>query len=146
MGKVSTLNDCLMSSHNPSLDATLQQLRQVRQALLSLHKALLESERVGYEQFYGRIKSKGEFFQLVVGHEWFDWLHPISQFIVRVDEFFDAKEPVTINQANQLLAEARMLLQPSEEGTTQQIRYYQAIQRDPDIAFMHSEVSKLLAR
>ncbi|MFQ4144763.1 hypothetical protein [Chlorogloeopsis sp. ULAP02] len=135
-----------MSSHNPSLDATLQQLRQVRQALLSLHKALLESERVGYEQFYGRIKSKGEFFQLVVGHEWFDWLHPISQFIVQIDEVMSSKEPVTINQANQLLAEARMLLQPSEEGTTMQIRYYQAIQRDPDIAFMHAEVSKLLAQ
>jgi hypothetical protein len=36
------------------------------------------------------------------------------------------------------------LVAPSEEGTTQQQRYYQAIQRDPDIAFMHAEVSSLL--
>lgn len=135
-----------MSSNNPSLETTLQQLRQVRQALLHLHKALLESERIGYEQFYGRIQSKGEFFQLVVGHEWFNWLHPISQFIVQIDEFLDAKEPVTLAKANQLLAEAKILIQPSEEGTTSQIRYYQAIQRDPEIASMHAEVSKLFSR
>ncbi|WP_026730920.1 hypothetical protein [Fischerella sp. PCC 9605] len=135
-----------MSSTNPSLDATLQRLREVRMALLRLHKALLESERVVYEQLYGRIRSKGEFFQLAIAHEWFSWLHPISQFIVHIDEVLSAKEPVTLNKANQLLAEARSLVQPSEEGTTQQRRYYQAIQRDPEIAFMHAEVSKLLSR
>lgn len=133
-----------MSSYDSSLEATLQKLRELRPVLLRLHKALLESERVAYEQLHGRIESKGEFFRLVVDHEWFSWLRPISQFIVQIDEVLSSKEPVSLNQASALLQQAREMLQPSKEGTTLEKRYYQAIQRDPDVALMHAEVSKLL--
>jgi len=46
-----------MSSTDP-LDIPFQRLREVRAALLHLHKALLHSERDVYEQFHGRIRSK----------------------------------------------------------------------------------------
>ncbi len=144
MGKVCTSIVSLMSSYDSSLDATLQRLRELRPVLLRLHKALLESERIVYEQFHGRIQSKGEFFRLVIGHEWFSWLRPISQYIVQIDEVLSSKEPVPLNQATALLQQARELLQPSQEGTTLEKRYYRAIQRDPDIALMHAEVSQLL--
>ncbi|HEY9666457.1 MAG TPA: hypothetical protein V6C91_06605 [Coleofasciculaceae cyanobacterium] len=134
-----------MSSTHPSLELPFQRLREVRAALLRLHKALLDSERVVYEKFHGRIRTKGEFFQLVIQDEWFSWLRPFSQFIVQIDEELSAKEPITLQRANELLDEARSLVSPVEEGTIQEQRYYQAIQRDPDIAFMHAEVSSLLA-
>ncbi len=133
-----------MSSTPPSLDIPFQRLRELRALLLRLHKTLLDSERVLYEQRYGRIRSKGEFFQLVITDEWFSWLRPISQFIVQIDETLSAKEPVTLQQVNELLEGARTLLHPSEEGTTGEKRYYQAIQREPDVALMHAEVSELL--
>lgn len=133
-----------MSTNSTSLDFTLQRLRLVRTGLLRLHKALLESERIVYEQFHGRIQSKGEFFRLVIGHEWFSWLRPISQLIAEIDEAFSDKESITLNQANQFLEETRKLLEPSQEGTSLEKRYYSAIQRDPDIALMHAEISKLL--
>lgn len=134
-----------MASVDPSLNQSLKRLREVRLALLRLHKALLNSERVTYEQFHGRIQSNGEFFRLVIGHEWFSWLRPISQFIVQIDDVLTAKEPVSLDQVNVLFVEARRLLQPSAEGTTLERRYFRAIQRDPDIALMHAEVSQLLA-
>lgn len=134
-----------MSSTHPSLDLPFQRLREVRAAMLRLHKALLDSERIVYEQFHGRIRSSGEFFQLVLENEWFSWLRPFSQFIVQIDEALSAKEPITLNRANELLDEARSLVSPSEEGTTQERRYYRAIQRNPDIALIHAEVSRLLA-
>ena len=133
-----------MSSIPTSLDSSFQRLREVRAALLRLHKALLHSERDVYEQFHGRIRSKGEFFQLVLEDEWFSWLRPFSQFIVQIDEALSAKEPITLEQANALLDEARSLVSPAEAGTTREQRYYQAIQRDPDIALMHADVSNLL--
>jgi hypothetical protein len=133
-----------MSSTNPSLDSVLQRLRELRRVLLRLHKALLDSERVDYEQSYGPIRSNGEFLQLVIGHEWFNWLHPISQFIVQIDELLSAKEPITLEEAIDLLKQARTLLLPAEEGTPSEVRYYHAIQRDPGIAMMHAEMSKLL--
>ncbi|MBD2579072.1 hypothetical protein [Oscillatoria sp. FACHB-1406] len=135
-----------MTEINTSLDFTFQRLREVRLAILRLHKALLNSERVVYEQFFGRIRSSGEFFQLVVNHDWFSWLRPISQFIVEIDEAFDpkAKEPMTVEKAEGFLEKAKTLLRPNREGTSLEKRYYQAIQRDPDIALMHAEVSRLL--
>ncbi|MBD2017261.1 hypothetical protein H6F96_25260 [Microcoleus sp. FACHB-53] len=133
-----------MSSANPPLDFPFQRLREVRAALLRLHKALLNSERDSYERLHGRIQSKGEFFQLVIQDEWFSWLRPFSQFIVQIDEALSAKEPITLDKANELLTEVRSLISPAEEGTMQQQRYFQAIQRDPDIALMHADVSRLL--
>jgi hypothetical protein len=105
---------------------------------------LLHSERAVYEQFYGRISSSGEFFRLVTEHEWFDWLRPMSQFIVEIDEALKGKEPTTLGQVEHLLSKGRALLNPSETGTAPEKRYYRAIQRDPDIALMHAEATKLL--
>lgn len=134
-----------MSSVTPSLEATLQRLREVRLTLLRMHKALLDSERSVYEQLYGPIQTRGEFFQLVIGHEWFNWLRPISQLIVQIDEALAAKEPITLSQAQELLTHTGTLLQPSKQGTTLGQRYYHTIQRDPNIALMHAALSDLLA-
>jgi hypothetical protein len=134
-----------MSSTNSSPNAVRHHLQQVRSAFLRLHKALLDSERILYEQFYGRIPSSGEFFRLVIGHEWFNWLRPMSQFIASVDETLSTKEPLTLERANELLEEARRINYLSEDGTPEQQRYYYAIQRDPNIAIMYVEVGQLLA-
>ncbi len=130
---------------DPSLDAPFQRLRELRPKLLKLHKALLDSERATYEQSYGRIQTSGEFLQLVINHEWFNWLRPISQFIVQIDELLHAKEPVVLSQVTDLLEKAQTLLQPSENGTLAEQHYFRAIQRDPAIAMMHGEVADLLA-
>ena len=43
---------------NPPAPASLRtRLTEVREALLRLHKALLESERASYEQTFGKIAS-----------------------------------------------------------------------------------------
>ncbi|EAW38004.1 hypothetical protein, partial [Lyngbya sp. PCC 8106] len=108
--------------------------------------ALLESEKIEYEKFNGPIRSRGEFFQLVIGDEMFSWLRPFSQLIAQIDEVMAAKdEPVTLQQVNHLLEEAQILLRPSENGNLREKRYFEAIQRDPDIAFMHAELSQILA-
>lgn len=124
--------------------SALQHLRNVRLKVLQLHKALLDSERVVYEQFHGRIQSTGEFFRLVIGHDWFSWLRPISQLIVRMDDVLNSKEPVTIEAIDGLLKETREMMQPAEEGTTLNKRYHYTIQRDPNIALMHADLKKLL--
>lgn len=126
-------------------DSTLQRLGQVRFALLRLHKALLDGERIRYEQEFGRIRSNTEFFRLVLENEWFAWLRPISQFIVQIDEALSAKQPITMDQATELLMLTRELMHPSEGGSTLEQNYYQAIQRDPDIAFIHAELTNMLS-
>lgn len=133
-----------MAASDPSLELALQRLRELRLSLLRLHKALLESERIVYEQFHGRIQSPIEFFRLVTEHEWFSWLRPISQFIVLLDETLSPKQQATLEQVNALFVEAQALLKPVQDGTTLEKQYYRAIQRDPEIALMHANLTKML--
>lgn len=126
-----------------SLTVARQHLKNIRQSLLQLHKSLLDSERLVYEQLHGRVQSSGEFLQLVLGHEWFSWLRPMSQLIVQMDEALSIRKPATLEQIYALIDAARELLQVSEQEARQ--RYQQAIERDPKIAQQYEAIAQLLA-
>ncbi|MEM0982022.1 MAG: hypothetical protein AAGH78_17340 [Cyanobacteria bacterium P01_H01_bin.58] len=134
-----------MTDSNTYSMPAYQKLKTLRSLLLKLHKALLDAERDSYERIHGRIASKGEFFQLVIGDEWFNWLRPISQFIVKMDEVLMSKQPVSPNQIHALLAEAREFL-PLEGSSTSEVavRYERAVNNYPVIATMHAEMLDLL--
>lgn len=117
---------------------------QLRLALLRLHKALLDDERVSYERVYGRIASNGEFLQLLLGHAWFAWLRPLSQLVVRLDELVESEESFDGPEAATFMASVRALLAPSEEGTGFGKHYYEALQREPDVVLAHAAVRAML--
>ena len=121
-------------------------LRALRRSLLQLHKALVDSERLTYERVQGRIANSGALLQLVLHDPWFVWLRPISALVVQIDELLDADEPATGADARGLLAEARTLLTPAEEGNGFAANYYEALQRDPGVVLAHAEVSRVLAQ
>lgn len=130
-----------------SFDSAVARLRAIRPELLRLHKALLDSERVVYEQANGPIANSGEFFRLVIDDEAFSWLRPISKFIVQIDELLDLrkKDSVEPESAAILLEKARLMMKPNENSLTPLgERYFQAIQRDPNIALMHADISQKL--
>jgi hypothetical protein len=58
-----------------------QLLTDIRIKLLHLHKLLLDTERIRYEQVRGQI-SNSELLQLVIDHDQFAWLHRLSELIV----------------------------------------------------------------
>ena len=120
-----------------------ERLRGVSRALLRLHKALLDDERVQFERVRGRIASSGEFLQLVLHDEWFAYLRPLSTLVVQIDELLDAEEGA-MEEAAALIAQARAMLKPSETGSEFERRYYAAIQREPDVIFAQREVLRLL--
>lgn len=113
-------------------------------ALLRLHKALLDDERVSYERVHGRIPSNGAFLQLVLDDAWFAWLRPLSQVMAKLDELGEADELPDGPDTATLLASIRTLLTPSEEGTGFGRHYYEALQREPDVVLAHAAVRTLL--
>lgn len=121
-----------------------QLLRDLRNKLLHLHKVLLETERIAYEQDRGRVSNR-ELLQLVINHEQFAWLHRISELVVRIDETLTADEPVSVENVENLIADTRELIVPSEEGNGFARKYYSALQREPSVVLAHAEVSELLA-
>jgi len=122
-----------------------QKLTDLRNGLLRLHKTLLDSERGIYERDIARITSTGEMLKLVLYDPWFQWLHELSQFIVLIDETLDAKEPPNGIDAVRLIAQAGDLLAPNEHGTGFARRYFEALQRDPDVVLAHAQMRKVLA-
>ena len=127
-------------------DTLRKRLEKVRHALLALHKALVDSERVGYEQTMGPIPSPNHFLQLLMKDPWFVWLQPLSKLIVSMDTALDAKEPPDDAAVEALLKEAWILVSPSETGEGFSRHYFDALQRDPNVIFAHAEVTKLFGR
>jgi hypothetical protein len=128
-------------------DEVRQRLEEVRHALLTLHKALVDSERISYEETVGAIPSPNHFLQLLTRDPWFAWLQQLSQLIVSMDEALDAKEePLTPAMVDAAVKEAGLLLSPSESGEGFSRHYFDALQRDPDVVLAHAEVTKLFGR
>jgi hypothetical protein len=126
-------------------DLTRPHLTALRNGLLRWHKSLLDAERASYERDVARITSTGQYLQLVLDDPWFAWLREISQFIVIVDETLAQKEPATPADAARLIAKARELLLPSENGSEFARRYDQAMQRDPSAVLAHGQMMQVFA-
>jgi hypothetical protein len=112
--------------------------------LLRLHKLLLDTERVTYEQVRGQV-SRGELLQLVINHEQFAWLHRLSELIVQIDDLLHADEPVTSEAIAALVTDVRILLTPDELGDEFAMKYDAAFQRNPDVVLAHADVVRRLA-
>jgi hypothetical protein len=119
-----------------------KRLAALRSALLALHKALVDSERVEYERTIGKIQSPNHFLHLLTTDPWFAWLSPLSQLIVSMDEALDGKVPLTATETEALSRQADAMLVASETGVGFAHHYFDALQRDPDVVMAHAEVVK----
>ena len=108
-------------------------LQELRDSLLTLHKVLVDAERVSYEKTLGVIQSPHHFLQLLTTDPWFAWLQPLSQLIVAMDEALEEKEPLTIARVEAFVDQTRRQLVATEEGEGFSKHYYDALQREPDV-------------
>ena len=119
-----------------------QKLVALREALLRLHKSLLEMERREYEKLHGKVTA-GELFRLVVDDAQFAWLHNISEFVVRIDENLESDKGVSEEDSSGSMLLARKMFTQTESGDSFQKRYYDAIQKDPTVVMEHAELARL---
>ena len=131
-------------------DSDVEQVRQaekllsdLRQALLRLHKTLLEWERSGYERIHGR-QSSNDLLDALLNDPQFAWLRPMSQLIVRIDEILGGKTPPMRNDVDAVVSQVRTLTSPNEAGNTYERRYDMALQEHPDAVFAHRDLLALL--
>jgi hypothetical protein len=122
-----------------------QLLRELRIALVQLHKVLLDWERAGYERIHGR-QSSSDLLKALLDDPQFSWLRPMSQLIVRVDEILSEKTPPMRNDVDAVVSQVRSLTSPNEAGSSYERRYDMALQEHPDAVFAHRDLIKLLKR
>src|SRR5437879_12370892 len=115
------------------------QLKNLRHALLRLHKTLLDWERAAYERIHGR-QSSNALLDALLNDPQFAWLRPISQLIVRIDEMLEDKIPPEHADLEAVLAHVRDLTSPNETGNAYEQRYYLALQENPDAVFAHRDL------
>lgn len=127
-------------------DARKGRLNDIRVALLDLHKALVEAERVSYEKTVGPIQSPTHFLSLLTSDPWFAWLQPVAQLIVSIDEQLDSREPLTDATVAGTVQQARTLLAPSEDGQGFARHYFDALQTDADVVITHADLMQVLGK
>lgn len=130
----------MVETHDP--ENVARRLRDIREALLRLHRSLLDWERRGHERVHGRL-SATELLQVLLHDPEFAWLRPLSECIVRIDEML-----TTEGEADEdaILVHVRALASPDADGTPYAQRYLQAIQESPDAVLAHKDLLALLRR
>jgi hypothetical protein len=120
-------------------------LRALRMALLALHKALLDAERVRYERVNGRIENAQAALRLVLESAWFRWLHPLAELIVQMDERLSDDKPMQAIDVEAFVDRLRGLLQRDDGDEVFRREYHRSLQEAPDVVMEHARVTKLLA-
>jgi hypothetical protein len=124
----------------------LRRLDLARNDLLRVHRGLLEAERNRYEKVHGRIANNSAFLQLVINDPWFDWLRPMGQMVLMIDErTADKKQPLGTVEAAALFGQSLGLLRADAEGDAFQRLFFAAIQSSPELAVLVRQVAKGLA-
>jgi hypothetical protein len=147
-GRENRAQKSMSTKYQTDDEGVRRHLNELRDTLLHLHKALVDSERIFYEKTVGQILSPNHFLQLLASDPWFVWLHPLSELIVAIDEAMDAKVPPPTFELDALVSQAYRLLVPSESADHSSNsgfarHYFEALQRDPDVVVAHAEVAKL---
>jgi hypothetical protein len=118
-------------------------LTDLRQALLKLHKTMLDWERTAYDRVHGRTTGSA-LLQAILNDPQFAWLRPLSELIVRIDELLEGDVPDMPGEADVIIAQARKLVSPGEQGGYYAERYQAALQEYPDAVFAHRDVGVVL--
>ena len=118
-------------------------LKNARNILLKLHKAMLDMEREMYEGIHGPLNA-AEFLNILLDDEDFAWLRKFSMLIVEIDEMFAQKDGVNQELIDANLVKVRGLVEMKEPDEYFRAKYEFAIQRDPDAAGLHGQLKALL--
>ena len=122
-----------------------QYCADLRNALLSLHKTLVDSERVTYEQTIAPIRSPNQFLQLLTTDPWFAWLRPIAELIVQADERLADDRPIQMDQVESFATQVQQLLQQDLGDPQFRDEYRRSLQELPDVVIAHARVMSLLS-
>src|ERR1700761_3181000 len=94
-----------MALPDPASDPARQRLAALRETLLTLHKALLDSERTSYEISHGPIGSPAVFLHLLINNTWLAWLRPVPTLLAKIDKTLAGKNPPATSHDFELLIE-----------------------------------------
>jgi len=119
-------------------------VEQLRHALLDLHKALLDAQRIEYERARGRIETRNEFLGLVLNHPEFEWLRALSALIAQMDEWAEEAEGTTEEELDGIVETLRELIRPGGTNAAFSPKYWHMVNNTPDVTVAHVKTWRLV--
>jgi trans-aconitate methyltransferase len=119
-------------------------VRALRLSLLALHKTLIDAERRRYERAHGRVESPHAALRLLLTHASFQWLHPLAELIVQMDEHLAEDGAIDVARAEAFRDRVRGLLQDADGDERFRGEYRRVLQEAPEAVMAHADVTKQL--
>ena len=120
-------------------------LEALRAALVELHKAILEAQKIAYERGHGRVESRGELLQLVVRDPEFAWIRALSALIAELDEWVDSDHESRDREIAAVVRALQTLIQPDGTNAEFTTRYWPLLEAAPDALVAHVRLWRLVA-
>ena len=119
-----------------------EKLKECRDLLLKLHKAMLDLERELYEGIHGK-QSSGQFLNLLLENDDFAWLRRFSLLIVEIDELFDQKDEIASEDIEAAQKKVGELVRMEGGDDYFVDKYKYALQHSVEAASLQSELKAL---
>jgi hypothetical protein len=119
------------------------QVEEMRHAMLELHRRLIDAQRIQYEKLHGRVQTTSEFLGLVLEHPDFEWIRALSALVAQLDEWRET-EVRDAGELDAIVAALRRLIQPQGSDTEFSRKYWEMIERTPEVLIDHVKLTRLL--
>ena len=120
----------------------MENLRKVRNELLSLHKTLMEIEKENYEAKVGKI-SPNQLLQMLIENEQFAWLRTISILVVEIDEMLANKKGVDEDLAASLFQKTKTMFDESDHFKGFKVKYQANLDTERSVSDHQRKLQKL---
>jgi hypothetical protein len=122
--------------------------KRLSQALMGLHRALIQRARKDYEGEHGPIESPAQLLRLLTSEPSFAWLRPLSELIVNIDEASEFDDAARQRVSAAVRSSVEQLIAPpgatplSEEFSQ---RYWPIMLEDAEVTMCHAGVKQAVS-
>lgn len=118
-------------------------LKIARNNLLTFHKILIDREKSELERVTGSVTA-GQFLNLLLNDERFEWLRTISRLVVKIDEAFELNDGITPEIVEEYQSEMIAMFDASEANVEFKRLIDKRLLHLPEAERLRSEITRLL--
>lgn len=133
-----------MKNETNKIEERVGLLKNARLELLRLHKTLIDAEREKYEEKNGQISS-GQFLNLLLNEESFQWLRKFSALIVDIDEMFDLDDGFDEQMVEKHLSAMSDILMRKTTDENFNEKYQSYLESQPEVEKKNEEIVNLIS-
>ncbi len=121
----------------------MENLKEIRNELLKLHKTLMDIEKENYEAEFGKI-TPTQLLQMLFDNKWFVWLRTISILVTEYDELFADKKGMDQDLAISLLEKTKQLFDESDNFKEFKNKFKVNLDTESSVAIHYDKLLNLL--